>query len=356
MRQIKKDSTNVSIDIYIIDATDGTPELGVVFNTAGMDLEYRRELGAVVNITEVTLAALTTAWASGGFKEIGHGLYRFDVPDAAFATGVETVSIQGTVTGMIILPQTIQLVDFDPEDGVRLGLTALPNAIADGAGGLPISDAGGLDMDNLQTDLNDIQTRLPATLVSGRIDSSVGAMAAAVLTAAAIAANAITATKIATAAITNAKFAAGAIDAAAIAANAIAEAKIATGAIIAAKFGAGAIDAASLNADAVDKIRDGILPTQNVAFSNIPFIFVAASDHVTPVTSATGSAVTRSIDGGAFGAGTGTIAEVGNGSYQYDASAADMNGGIIQFRFTATGGTPGAPDDVFLTIVTGGGV
>lgn len=116
------------------------------------------------------------------------------------------------------------------------------------------------------------------------------------------------------------------------------------------------IDAASLATTAVDEIRDGLLPTQNAVFNNIEFLFVATSDHVTPVTGATGTAVTRSIDGGAFGAGTGTLAEVANGIYQYDASAADMNGGVITFRFTATGGTPGAPDDSFLTIVTGGGV
>lgn len=104
------------------------------------------------------------------------------------------------------------------------------------------------------------------------------------------------------------------------------------------------------------QIRDAVLPTQNAAFNNIEFLLVAASDHVTPVTGATGLAVTRSIDGGAFGAGTGTLAEVANGIYQYDASAADMNGGIITFRFVATGGTPGAADDRFLTIITGGGV
>lgn len=40
-----------------------------------------------------------------------------------------------------------------------------------------------------QTDLDDIQTRLPAALVSGRIDASVGAMAANVMTAAAAAAD-----------------------------------------------------------------------------------------------------------------------------------------------------------------------
>ena len=72
-------------------------------------MEYRREGAAVVNITEVTLAALTTAWTTGGFLEIGHGLYRLDVPDAAFATGANTLSIQGTVTGMITAFNSIAL-------------------------------------------------------------------------------------------------------------------------------------------------------------------------------------------------------------------------------------------------------
>ena len=42
---------------------------------------------------------------------------------------------------------------------------------------------------SIQADTNDIQTRLPAALVSGRMDSSVGAMAANVITAAATAAD-----------------------------------------------------------------------------------------------------------------------------------------------------------------------
>lgn len=59
------------------------------------------------------------------------------------------------------------------------------------------------ELDGIQADTEDIQTRLPAALVSGRIDASVGAMAA----------NVITATAIATGAITAAKFAANALDA-----------------------------------------------------------------------------------------------------------------------------------------------
>jgi len=171
-------------------------------------------------------------------------------------------------------------------------------------------------LSDIEADTQNIQSRLPAALVGGAIDADVSAMQANVITATAINAAAITA----------------------------------------AKFAAGAIDANALAADAVDEIRDGLLPTQNAVFNNIPVLFVAASDHVTPVTGATGTAVTRSIDGGAFGAGTGTFAEIANGMYQYDASAADMNGGVIIFRFTATGGTPGAPDDAFVPIVTGGGV
>ena len=55
---------------------------------------------------------------------------------------------------------------------------------------------------NVQTDTNDIQTRLPAALVSGRMDASVGAMAAGVVTAAAVAADAIDADALAADAVT----------------------------------------------------------------------------------------------------------------------------------------------------------
>lgn len=46
---------------------------------------------------------------------------------------------------------------IDLDDGVRAGLTALPNAAADAAGGLPISDVGGLDLDAILADTNELQ-------------------------------------------------------------------------------------------------------------------------------------------------------------------------------------------------------
>lgn len=111
---------------------------------------------------------------------------------------------------------------------------------------------------DVETDTADIQSRLPAALVSGRIDASVGAMAANTVTASAIADNAIDAGAIASDAITAAKIADGAIDAATFAAGAINAAAIATDAITAAKIAADAIGASELAADAVAEIQSGL--------------------------------------------------------------------------------------------------
>jgi hypothetical protein len=156
MRQLKKGSTDKSVILRIIDSTDGTPENSVVYNTSGIDLWYRREGATKTSITEVTLAALDTAHTDGGFLFIGDGYYRLDLPDAAWATGATHVMIGGTVTGMIVIGQEVQLVSFDPDDAVRFGLTSLPNAAADAAGGLAISDAGGLDLDAKLANTNEV--------------------------------------------------------------------------------------------------------------------------------------------------------------------------------------------------------
>lgn len=153
---VKKGSTDRSVTIRIIDSTDGTPETAVEHNTSGIDLWYRREGAAKVSITEAALSALTDAHSDGGIEHIGDGYYRLDLPNAAFLTGANHVDVGGTVTGMIVIGGRVRLVNYDPEDTVRLGLTALPNAAADAAGGLPISDAGGLDLDTMGTNVSKI--------------------------------------------------------------------------------------------------------------------------------------------------------------------------------------------------------
>jgi len=157
-RPIKKNSTNQSTVIRIIDSTDGTPEQSVEHDSGGIALWYRREGATLTAITEAALAALDSAHSDGGIEHIDDGYYRLDLPDAAVATGVNGVMIGGAVTGMIVIGTYHALVDYDPYDTVRMGMTALPNAAADAAGGLPISDAGELDLDAMNTNINDIET------------------------------------------------------------------------------------------------------------------------------------------------------------------------------------------------------
>ena len=73
---------------------------GVSYNTSGLVAHYTRENSAPVAITLVSQTA-SGAWTSGGFAEVSSsnapGLYRLDVPNAAFASGVGKVivSIRG---------------------------------------------------------------------------------------------------------------------------------------------------------------------------------------------------------------------------------------------------------------------
>lgn len=162
---VKKGTTDVTVYIKVIDSTDGTPETSVAYDTAGVDLWYMREGSDHTAITEATQTA-GGAHSDGGFVHISDGVCRLDLPDAACATGVDHVYVGGTFTGMLVIGVAINLVAYDPFDTVRLGLTALPNAAADAAGGLPISDAGGLDLDTqigtdidaILADTNELQT------------------------------------------------------------------------------------------------------------------------------------------------------------------------------------------------------
>ncbi len=120
-RMIRANSTDVSVLIRIVDSTDGTPETGVLYNTAGLDLKYRREGAANVDITEATLAALTSAHSDGGFLHVGNGYYRLDLPDAACASGVAGVLVHGVCTNMVVIGTYVDLTIQNASD-VQSGL------------------------------------------------------------------------------------------------------------------------------------------------------------------------------------------------------------------------------------------
>ena len=106
---ISPDAVDQSVVLRALDSTTFLPYTSIAYNTAGIDLWYRREGAAKVSITEATLAALTTAHADGGVIHIGDGYFRLDLPDAAVATGVDRVAVGGTATGVVIIGQVIML-------------------------------------------------------------------------------------------------------------------------------------------------------------------------------------------------------------------------------------------------------
>lgn len=166
----------------------------------------------------------------------------------------------------------------DLSDSVRAGLTALPNAAAEAAGGLYTrgTGAGQIRQDaNGRIDANakawidgtipavnvtgvpkvdvvDLLGSAPNALVSGRIDASVGAMAANVITATAINADAINDSKVAAdVTIASVTGAVGSVTGN-VGGNVTGSVgSVASGGIVAASFGAGAINAAAIAADAI---------------------------------------------------------------------------------------------------------
>jgi hypothetical protein len=81
-------------------------------------------------------------------------------------------------------------------------------------------------------------------------------------------------------------------------------------------------------------IKGGV--KKDVALSNYAFLMTDSTNHAP----ATGKTVTctRSIDGGAFGAGAlAAVTEIGNGIYTVNFGAADLNGTVIVLQCTASG-------------------
>ncbi len=127
------------IDYVRITDMNGSPITGLVWNSTGLLSKYVLSGAASVAITLAT-QTVTGAYSSGGFVEIDAtafpGLYRLDIPNAALASGNKSyVSLYG-YSGMNVTMCEYDLVAYNPQDAVRLGLTALPNAAAEASGGL----------------------------------------------------------------------------------------------------------------------------------------------------------------------------------------------------------------------------
>jgi hypothetical protein len=175
MKERKQSSTSYPMCFLMVSSTD--------------------HISPVTGITPtVTISKNGESFASpsGAVTEIGSGWYAL----AGNATDRATLGellIHATGTGADPVDDRYMIVAYDPFDSVRLGLTSLPNAAADAAGGLPISDAGALDLDTLlatltngtyglsaiETLVDDLESRLTATRAGYLDNLSAGAVALA---------------------------------------------------------------------------------------------------------------------------------------------------------------------------------
>lgn len=113
-------TSNRSEYVFVQDSasTTGGGKTGIAYNASGLTAYYVRPGG---NATAITLATqtVTGAWSSGGWVEVDAtnlpGIYRFDIPNAVFATGVDhaVVMLKGA-SGMAPVSLEYQLVGFDP--------------------------------------------------------------------------------------------------------------------------------------------------------------------------------------------------------------------------------------------------
>lgn len=143
---VKKGTTSKIVQIFIADSssTTGAGLPSLVYNSGSLTAYYRREDAGNAGGTAITLATATLGtFSSGGFKEVDStnmpGWYELHIPNAVLASGASwaTIMLKGA-TNMAPVLIEIQLVAYDPDDSVHLGLTALPNAAAAASGGLII--------------------------------------------------------------------------------------------------------------------------------------------------------------------------------------------------------------------------
>lgn len=310
-RIIKKGATSQSVYFEILDSTSttGGRKTGLAYNTASLTAYYARNGGSATAITLATLAAANSAYSSGGFKEVDAtnmpGVYRLDLPNAAVASGADSVAVTlRGATGMVQASIDIQLTAVDLQDAVRGGMTALPNANAEAAGGLYTRGTGAGQI---------------AQNANGQIDARTVGMEVDVITS-----------------------------------NVIAD-----GAFIASKFEDDCITAGAFAADAVAEIQNGLATAANLAIvagyldteiaaikaktDNLPAAPAAVGDIPSAASIATAVIAAGDIDGYSLGdsqkiilaAAAGKVS--GGGSGTIVVRAADDS----KARITATGDSNG---------------
>ena len=326
MTRILRQSTEIVVRIGpFVDVTDGkTPETGIDLATAD-EAEALRAATATLDISGATWAAVTGA----------DGWYSLTLTTTATNTIGELIIVVQDDSVCLPVWNSFQVIEEAAYDAIyatsAAPATAAALAVVDGIVDDILVDTGTTlqnELDGIQADTEDIQTRIgtPSDLGSG----------------ATVAGNLVD--------IEGQTDDIGAAGAGLTAINLPNQTMDIIGNITGSLSGS------------VGSVTDGVTVTtnndkagysltadfrikKNTELLAFTFMMTDSTSHLP----ATGLTVTGQVskDGGAFGALTNSVTEVGSGFYKVDLAATDVNADVVALKFTATGG-----DQLGVTIVT----
>jgi hypothetical protein len=243
----------------------GVPKVEVASMGAGTIAAATFAAGA---ITSTVVAASAIGATQIGSAALTAAKFATDAIDAnALATTAVTEIQTGLATSTALSTAQADLTTLTGRlTATRAGLLDNLDTTLSSRASLASVTAVGSAVAAVNTDTDDIQARLPAALVGGRISADIGSWlgtAAAVPTVAGV--PKVEVSSVGTGTITSTTFAAGAITSTVIAAAAIGATQIGSAALTAAKFSTDAIDANALAATAVTEIQTGLATSTAVA-------------------------------------------------------------------------------------------
>lgn len=179
--------TEVAAIKTVTDKLNDTLELDTTvyrFTTNALEQAPSGTGASAASIVEAMFTANTGQTSASAVA--GSAVYEI-VQNAGGGSGLDAAGVRAAI-GLASANLDTQLSDLPTNAELSAALAASDDAVL-AVLGTPAGLSLSADVAAVQSDTNDIQSRLPAALVGGRIDASVGAMAANVMTAAAAAAD-----------------------------------------------------------------------------------------------------------------------------------------------------------------------
>jgi hypothetical protein len=109
-KMVRKGQTKNSVLLRVVNQISMVPQTSLP-ETSFTIRYWRHGQGFEVSLAPVSITDLSAAHNPGGIKHVVDGIYRVDVPDAAFVKGADGVVITGAHPANLVFPCLIQLID-----------------------------------------------------------------------------------------------------------------------------------------------------------------------------------------------------------------------------------------------------